>query len=153
MKRLLALTALLATCAYAAPVYKYVDQDGNVTYTNVPVPGAQQIKLPPLKSDSPRPALARPQRNASGSSASGAVQVNPATQKQRDAGRRQILEQELANERKALADARQALTDGQAVRNGNERNYAKYQERIQKLQDAVTDREKNIAALQQELAR
>ncbi|MDN0084468.1 DUF4124 domain-containing protein [Crenobacter sp. SG2305] len=152
MKRLLALTALLATCVHAAPVYKYVDQSGNVTYTNVPVPGAQQIKLPPLQSDSPRPTPLRP-RSTSGNAASGAVQIAPSTQKQRDAGRRQILEQELSNERKALTDARQALADGQAVRNGNERNYAKYQERIQKLQDAVTEREKNIQALQQELAR
>jgi len=156
MNRLFALALLLSAAAHAAPVYKFVDQNGNVTYTNVPVPGAQQIDVGPPAGTRPpaaRAPAAKPRANTSSGAAPADAQVAPTVQKQRDAGRRQILEQELANEQKALADARQALTDGKAVRNGDERNYAKYQERIKKLQDAVTDREKNIQALQQELAR
>ncbi|UGA40622.1 DUF4124 domain-containing protein [Chromobacterium haemolyticum] len=39
---------LLLSASAQATVYKYVDKDGNVTFTNVPIRGAQAIRLNPL---------------------------------------------------------------------------------------------------------
>ena len=65
---------------------------------------------------------------------------------------REILESELRNEEAALAKARQALAEQEAVRSGNEKNYARVQERLQPFKDTVELHEKNIAALKRELA-
>ena len=65
---------------------------------------------------------------------------------------RDILESELKNEEAALAKARQALAEQEAVRSGNEKNYARVLERLQPFKDTVELHEKNIAALKRELA-
>ncbi|AXE28974.1 DUF4124 domain-containing protein [Chromobacterium phragmitis] len=148
--------SLLFACglAQAATIYKYVDPQGNVTYTNVPIRGAQPIKLNPLSSYPGQKAKPRGgSASADKPAASGGYpSVDADTQKQRDGGRKKILEQELANEAKALDAAKKALADGKAVRLGDEaRNYQKYLDRVQKLQNEVTDREKNVAALKKEL--
>jgi len=64
---------------------------------------------------------------------------------------REILERELASEQQALDQARQALAQQEAVRGGEERNYARVEERLQPLKDTVQNHEKNIQALQREL--
>ena len=64
---------------------------------------------------------------------------------------REILEQELASEEAALTQARQALAEQEAVRYGDERNYAKVLERLQKYKDVIETHEKNIDALKREL--
>lgn len=69
----------------------------------------------------------------------------------RSSGRRVILEQELNNERTALAQAQKALSDGRAV-NGQAAD-AGHQTRIRQLESAVLDRQQNIQALQRELSR
>lgn len=140
--------ACCLSIAHADTIYKYVDKNGNITFTNVPIRGAQALKLAPISGYS------APRKNPANNSASSPDDptVNSNVQKQRDAGRRKILEQELANEEKALADAKKALADGSATRNGDEtHNYQKYLDRVQKLKDAVTEREKNIEALRREL--
>ena len=64
---------------------------------------------------------------------------------------REILEGELASEREALSRARHALAEQEAVRTGEERNYARVQERLQPFKDTIENHEKNIQALQREL--
>ena len=64
---------------------------------------------------------------------------------------REILEKELRTEEQALSKARQALAEQQQVRGGDERNFARVQERLQPFQDTVQNHEKNIQALQREL--
>lgn len=64
--------------------------------------------------------------------------------------RRSILEQELNNERDALAKAQQALAAGRAV---NTQSTTEHQNRIRQLENAVLDRQQNIQALQRELNR
>jgi hypothetical protein len=143
---------LLLTCGLAhAEVYKYIDANGNVTFTNVPIKGAKPMHLAPLSTYGGN----KPSTPGSGKPAStpdGYPSVDNGTQTKRDEGRRKILENELANEQKALADAQKAYTDGAATRNGDEtRNYQKYLDRVQKLKDAVTERQKNVDALRREL--
>jgi hypothetical protein len=65
---------------------------------------------------------------------------------------REILEGELAQEEKALEQARKELEEQESVRYGDERNYARVLERLQKYKDAVSLHEKNVDALRQELA-
>ena len=68
----------------------------------------------------------------------------------RSSGRRTILEQELNNERNALAAAQQALVSGRAA---NGQADAAHQARVRQLESAVLDRQQNIQALQRELSR
>jgi hypothetical protein len=64
---------------------------------------------------------------------------------------REILERELAQEEKLLGEARKALEEQEGVRYGDERNYARVLERLQKYKDAVDVHEKNIESLRREL--
>ena len=70
-----------------------------------------------------------------------------------NAGQRQreILEKELANEESLLAKARQDLADQEAIRTGDERNYARVLERLQPFKDNVDLHQKNVEALKREL--
>src|SRR5262245_62066497 len=64
---------------------------------------------------------------------------------------REILMKELASEQMALEQAKQALAQQEAVRSGDERNYARVLERLQPYKDTIQNHEKNIQALQREL--
>ncbi len=68
----------------------------------------------------------------------------------RNEGRRKILEQELANERAALANAQKALAESRIV---NGTSDAAHQNQIRRLENTVLDRQQNIQALQKELGR
>ena len=64
---------------------------------------------------------------------------------------REILEKELAREQALLEQARKELAEQEAVRYGDERNYAKVLERLQKYKDSVEVHEKNLESLKREL--
>ena len=65
---------------------------------------------------------------------------------------REILEKELASEQQLLAKAQKDLADQEAIRTGDERNYARVLERLQPYKDSVETHQKNIEALQRELS-
>ena len=64
----------------------------------------------------------------------------------------EILEKELAREQEMLDKAQKALAAQEAVRSGNERNYARVLERLQPYKDNVELHQKNIEALRRELS-
>jgi len=64
---------------------------------------------------------------------------------------REILERELTQEEEALGQARKELAEQESVRYGDERNYARVLERLQKYKDAVELHDKNIESLRREL--
>lgn len=64
---------------------------------------------------------------------------------------RDILEREMGREQTLLEQARKELADQEAVRFGDERNYAKVLERLQKYKDSVEVHEKNLESLKREL--
>ena len=64
---------------------------------------------------------------------------------------REILEKELASEQQLLAKAQKDLADQEAIRTGDERNYARVLERLQPYKDSVETHQKNIEALRREL--
>lgn len=65
---------------------------------------------------------------------------------------RQILEQELEQERALLERSQKALAEQEAVRYGDERNYARVLARLKPYQDTVELHQKNVEALERELA-
>lgn len=144
MKAVLAVVLMLAGAHAWADIYKKVDEDGRVTYSNVPSKGAQKLNLEPLNTV--------PASKPKSQSPDNFPRVDSDTQKGRDYKRRQILENELAQEINQLEDAKKALAEGQDTRLGSERNYQRYLDRIQPLKDAVAEHQKNIDALKEEIA-
>ena len=93
-----------------------------------------------------------PRAAAANPSPAGFPKVDPATQKNRDGARRRILEEELGGEEKALAQAKAELTEQEGIRTGDERNYQKVLDRLQKYKDEVERHQKNVEALTKELS-
>ena len=127
--------------------YRCVDTGGRSTYTNVKeeMTGkkctlvSREVSVVPAQS----PPSARPAETSS--------KAAPAPSS-RAADRRKILEEELNDEQKRLAAAKQQLADQQAIRTGDERNYQKVLDRLKPFQDSVEQHEKNIAQLKRELS-
>jgi septal ring factor EnvC (AmiA/AmiB activator) len=65
---------------------------------------------------------------------------------------RDTLEQELTQEESMLGDARKKLSEQEAVRSGDEKNYSRVLERLKPYQDTVEVHEKNVDALKRELS-
>jgi type IV secretory pathway VirB9-like protein len=65
---------------------------------------------------------------------------------------RETLENELSQEEAMLADARKKLTEQEAIRNGDEKNYVRVQERLKPYQDTIEVHQKNVEALKRELS-
>lgn len=77
--------------------------------------------------------------------------VDSTTQKARDNDRLQILMEEMKAEETKLVTLKKEYNNGEPERQGNERNYAKYQERVASLKDDLNRTEKNIEALKREI--
>ncbi len=153
MRSLLAVLILWLFAAFAsAETCKYVDSEGRIIYSNVPIKRARKVTCFQPPAPPPEPSSARAAGPSTGTSDAGRPRVEPNTQRQRDEDRRKILEDELAREQKALDDARRALAEQQTQRSGDERNYSRVQERLKPFQEAVAMHEKNVAAIKQELA-
>lgn len=143
--RVVVFLALIASAPAQADIFKCQDAAGHVTYSNVPNKECKRLLLDPVNTV---PAAKAPPR----SSPAGFPRVDEATQQRRDDGRRRILESELAAEQQSLTEARQALAAQEAVRNGDERNYQRVLERLQPYKDKVSLHERNVEALNKELA-
>ena len=61
------------------------------------------------------------------------------------------IEKELAQEEAMLADARKQLSQQEAIRAGDEKNYARVLERLKPYKDTIEVHEKNVEALKREL--
>jgi peptidoglycan hydrolase CwlO-like protein len=77
--------------------------------------------------------------------------VDGNVQKARDNDRLQILSEEMKAEERKLSDLKKVYNSGQPERNGDERNYAKYQDRVAVMKEDVNRTEKNIEALKREI--
>ncbi len=161
------LAAVLASSVFCAGaradglVYKCVDKQGRVEFTDINRPGCKPLDLPgyiPAPVSSPRPsapAASRPEGAPRPPATTGPAnfpRVDSAAQRARDDDRRDILNEELRAEEKKLADLKLEYKNGEPDRLGNERNYAKYQERVARLRDDIGRTEKNIEALRREIA-
>lgn len=141
---LLMVLVLMAQVAHAE-MWKCIDQDGNTRYTNVKADakGCKALNLEPINTAPATRAQHKPPNFPS---------VDNETQKQRDAGRRKILERELAQEQQQLEVAKKQLTEQKDVRLGNEKNYARVEERLKPFEDRIKLHETNIESLKKEIA-
>ena len=139
------LLCLFASAGARADIYKCVDEAGHITYTNdKPSPQAKGCTL--MSRDQPVTTVPAPATPAT------FPRVDDSTQKSRDNDRRKILETELANEEKLLEAARKEQAEQEAVRNGNERNYQVYLDRVQPFKDKTALHERNVEAIRKEIA-
>jgi hypothetical protein len=76
---------------------------------------------------------------------------NSPEQKARDSDRRKILEDELKSSENKLADLKKEYNNGEPDRRGDERNYAKYQERVAQMKADITRAEADVSALKREI--
>ncbi|WP_333842787.1 DUF4124 domain-containing protein [Pelomicrobium sp.] len=132
--------------AAQADIYKYVDEEGRVTFTNIPRPGAIKLDIDTRPAAPPQPA-ARPAPRPTLRTAptpANFPRVSREEQRQRDALRRQVLEQELATETRLLEQARRALAHA--------RSTAASAPQAQALAETVRLHEQNVNALQYELS-
>ena len=152
-----ALAAITACALYSplvqAQICMFRDAEGNVTYTNVKdaaPKGAKKIRcFEPERRSAPAAATTSPTKKARPDS--NFPSVDRDTQRERDAERRRVIENELAAERQSLEKARQELAQQKSIRLGNESNYQRYLDRVQPYEDAVQTHERNVQALQREL--
>lgn len=75
----------------------------------------------------------------------------PADRASSKAKQKDTIEKELTQEEAMLADARKKLAEQEAIRTGDEKNYAKVIERLKPYKDTVEVHEKNVEALKREL--
>jgi hypothetical protein len=141
-------------------VYKCVDAQGRVEFTDTGKKGCKALDLPgyipaPPERRASAPAASRPVTPAPAAatpSPSNFPRVDTSQQRVRDDDRRGILNEELRAEEAKLAGLRQTFNNGEPERQGNERNYAKYQERVAGMRDDISRTERNIEALRREIA-
>jgi hypothetical protein len=161
-RRSLTATVLAATVAIALPaaamaqnpVYKcpgppvlYTDQLSSQEARDkgcTPIEGAPVTVIQaPKPRPAPTPAAAR----------SGEARVDPADQRARDSDARRILADELRREEERLAQLQRDYNNGEPERRGDERNFAKYQERVAEMKSAIQRKEADIAALKREIGK
>lgn len=124
-----------------ADIYKHVDGEGRITYSNIPIKGAHKLDLGPipLTVPAPRGRAANGTKLASTTpSPANFPRVDAATQSRRDQTKLQILQDELGSEQKLLDTARQKLASAPSDA---------------KLRDNTLMHEKNIETLRKEIAR
>ena len=142
---------LLLTCLpplASAEMWKCVDPDGNTRYTNVKgdAKGCKGLTLEPMNT-------APGQRSQQASQKpTNFPSVDNDTQRSRDAGRRKILEQELAQEQLQLDAAKKQLAEQKDTRAGSEKNFARVEERLAPFEGKVKLHESNIESLRREIA-
>ena len=182
--------SLASPLAFAqTTIYKHVDESGRVTYTNRPMKGAIVLDLEPLSTipnlatavgspeKSTKKAAERPAAKPAVAIVTPRMQptriasIDRETQKGREDVRRGILQDELAQEEKSLADARKAVLEERqnpmliavvrVAQQATEPTPAQQAEmranidrasgRIRGLQATVAEHEKNVEALRKEL--
>lgn len=122
-----------------AGIYKQVDTDGNVTYSNVPSNNAKKIDLPAI--------VVVPSVNSD--------EIDDRITKRRESakidGHREELEKKISDEENRLNEVKNEYKDGEPDRLGSERNYQRYLNRVERLREEINVRERNLNLLREEL--
>ena len=153
MKAILFLVSLVLSLAAHAEIYKFVDESGQVTYTNLPRHGARKLNLEPAATTAVTESSSTTRKKeAASSTPSNFPRVDSSTQRKRDDVRRTVLEIELKTEQRNLAEAHTAQQEGEKLRVGEKPDSASWKTRVAKLRDAVKQHEDNVVALKRELS-
>ena len=134
-------------------IWRCVDPNGRTHVTNVKDETAgkdckavhtERVTVLPSQAPVPKPAAKSP---------AGFPKESPGDRASARDRQKATLESELASEEALLAKARAELKEQESVRLGDEKNYAKVLERLQKYKDNVELHEKNAAELRKELGK
>lgn len=145
----------------AADIFLCTDAQGRRELTDANRPGCKMLDVPgsipappARKGPAPQqqPQQARITSTLSTATPAAFPRVDTAQQRARDDDRRGILSEELRSEERRLADLRVEFNNGEPERQGNEKNYAKYQARVADMRDSISRSEKNVEALKRELS-
>jgi len=146
-------SAAVGNACAQSTVYLCTDAKGNKEYTNTPAKGCKKMDLPGLTTvPAPKKGAAPLANSKKPDTPGGFPKVDDKTQKSRDSDRKQILQDELRTEDEKLAKLKVEYKSGEPDRLGDEKNYAKYQERTAKMKEDVERAEKNVEALKREIA-
>jgi len=163
MKKHLFLTLFTITVSTSAlaEIYKHVDVDGRVTYSNIKSKGATRLEIDPDEnniSNNRTKAKTSSPTNKRTATPEDFPRVDKNTQNQRDGKRRSILQNELDAEKSALEEAKKAYAEGESnpevyrTASGQTfRNVPKFEEKMKNLQENVDNHQKNIELLQKEI--
>ena len=137
MNKLILSTLLLAfsVVATASPVFECIDKSGRKTYTQT---GGKNCKPGNIGRPSVYTSAAPSAHSASANAASGKA---PSEQMPPPPASAIPGSSSAQNE---LAQAQKNLEEGKQVRYGNERNYARYLDRVQNLENAVKAAEQKV---------
>ena len=156
------LGALLACASSAAiaeaivyrcpgPPVLYTDQ---ITPAQARERGCRTIEGAPItvvSSPKPRPVAGTPP--PAGASRASDARVEAGEQRARDSDARKILDAELKREETKLAELQKEFNNGEPERQGGERNFQKYQDRVEEMKAAIARNQSDVAALKRELAK
>ncbi|MBH5328732.1 DUF4124 domain-containing protein [Eikenella sp. S3360] len=132
---------LLGLCAAAsAATYECTDRQGRHTYTSAPAPGAncRAVNLGRVTTYPAHTPSAGSSTSYSGSPAAQPAAAAPAPAESA------ANESQRAAAAERLRQAQQNLEEGRKVRYGNERNYARYLERVGKLEEEVNRAQQEV---------
>jgi hypothetical protein len=144
------LAAGLARAQDVQTIWSCKDKEGRTSVTNLKEDTAgkdcrivQQQRVNVVPAQKPSSAAAK--------SPAGFPKESPADRASAKSKQRDTLERELRQEETMLAEARRKLAEQEAIRTGDEKNYARVLDRLRPYQDAVEVHQKNVEALKREL--
>jgi hypothetical protein len=158
-RRLLAFSVLILPALAVAQNVVYRCPGPPVLYTDALTPkeaadkGCKSIEGAPVsvvQGTRPRPPSAAP---APAPASAEGTRTERDQQRARDSDRRAVLTAELRDAESRLAALQAEYNNGEPERRGDERNFAKFQERVAELKAALSRQEADIAALKRELAK
>ena len=136
INNILFLILLITSNFVQADVFKHVDKDGNVTYSNMRSNNAKAVDLPSI---TVVPAI---QTEA----------VNSIIERRKEASsnkkQRSDIESQIADEENNLSALKDEYKGGTPDRLGSERNYQRYLDRVERLKGEIAARENNLNSLQ-----
>jgi hypothetical protein len=147
----------------SAQIYR-CENNGVVEYSNNPasgrdtkcrtvdLPNITTIPAPKLPAQPAGGGTARPPGASANPTPASFPRVDTGAQRTRDSERRKILEDELKKEEMRLTELRSEFNGGEPERRGDERNYQRYLDRVQRLKDDIARSESAVSSLRREMA-
>ncbi len=126
-------------------IYQCTDENGKTEYRNTgSIKGCKKISVDPVVV--PKLVNTKP-----GASPQNFPKVDGATQKNRDNDKKRILEDELKTQEARLAQLKQDYNNGEPERQGDEKNFQKYLDRVQKMKDDIARTESDVQSIKSEI--
>ena len=142
---------LLVPCIAQAEIYKYMDENGQVTFTDVYKRGSKRIDLPAVPAATPFNGAKLSKRASYNPSPGNFPRIDTATQQKRDDIRRQVLQDEVSAERSNADEARRQLSLGERLQPGEKISDSTYVNRVKKLRATISEHDQNVSAIQREI--